>query len=226
MGERSHYVILGVSEDESQSGIRAAYRALARRHHPDVAGDREKQTFQAIAEAYRVLSDPGTRRQYDERLRLRAHGAARPAASAGRADFSRPFGWDLVPLDDVSESVRPSFDALSDRFLRSFTGRRVPKAERLESLDFDLVLTRDEATCGGTVRVPAPAFVPCPGCAGSGLDWLFLPCAMCARHGVVESERRVAVTIPPLTRSGTIVEVPLEALGIHNLCLRLHVSVT
>jgi hypothetical protein len=48
---------------------------------------------------------------------------------------------------------------------------------------------------------------------------------MCSRHGVVESERRVEVRIPPSMRPGTILEVPLEALRIHNVFLRLHVSV-
>lgn len=224
MRERSYYVILGVSEDESPAGIRSAYRALARRHHPDVAGEHEKEAFQVIADAYRVLSDPSARRDYDERRRA---GTVAPEPGSSLEHAMRPeepFAWDFPSLEELRESVRPSFDETYDRFLRNFTGRGVPKAERLEGLDFDLILSADEATSGGIVRVPVPTFVTCPACGGSGVDWL-LPCGLCARQGVVESERRVAVTIAQMTPPGTIIEVPLERIGIHNFYLRLHVAV-
>jgi DnaJ-class molecular chaperone len=69
-----------------------------------------------------------------------------------------------------------------------------------------------------------PVFVRCTACGGAGHEWP-LPCAGCARQGVVEAERSVHVRIAPATRPGTVVEVPLQRLGIHNLFLRLHVSV-
>lgn len=134
-----------------------------------------------------------------------------------------PFQWDLGSLV-APEVARPSYEAMYDRFLRNFTGRGVPKSERLESLDFDLALTADEARRGGTVRVAVPVFRTCAACGGTGHDSLF-PCLECAQQGVVESERRVAVTIRAMTPSGTIVEVPLEGLAIHNFYLRVHVSV-
>lgn len=68
---RTHYSVLGVSDDASPSEVRDAYRRLARVHHPDrtaasaAGGDR----MPAINEAYRVLSDPGRRAVYDATLR-------------------------------------------------------------------------------------------------------------------------------------------------------------
>src|SRR5258705_10252693 len=63
---RDYYEILGVSRDASPEEIRRAYRALARKHHPDVnkeAGAEDR--FKEISEAYEVLRDPEKRAQYD-----------------------------------------------------------------------------------------------------------------------------------------------------------------
>jgi HSP20 family molecular chaperone IbpA len=43
-------------------GIRAAFRDLARKHHPDIAGPRGAPAFREAVEAYRALSDPEARR--------------------------------------------------------------------------------------------------------------------------------------------------------------------
>lgn len=59
----SHYETLGVSKTATQDEIKKAYRKLASQHHPDKGGDTAK--FQQIEEAYRILSDPQQREQYD-----------------------------------------------------------------------------------------------------------------------------------------------------------------
>lgn len=225
MGERSYYLILGVAPDESAAGIHSAYRALARRFHPDVQGSGSTPTFQDIEEAYRVLSHPRSRREYDEQMEQRAAGISTPAGwSSDLGHGGEPLAWDLGSLWSVRDSIRPSFEAVYDRFLRNFTGRGIRKSERVESLDFDLVLTADEAARGGFIRVPVPVFVACPACRGTGYDWL-LPCVACGRQGVVERGRPVPIDVPPMTGPGTIIEVPLQGLGIHNFFLRLRVSV-
>lgn len=59
----SHYDTLGISKSASPDEIKKAYRKLASQHHPDKGGDTAK--FQQIEEAYRTLSDPAQRQQYD-----------------------------------------------------------------------------------------------------------------------------------------------------------------
>ena len=59
----THYDTLGVSKNASTEEIKKAYRRLASKHHPDKGGDKHK--FQEIEEAYRVLSNPQTRAEYD-----------------------------------------------------------------------------------------------------------------------------------------------------------------
>lgn len=121
MERKTYYMILGVSSTESDRGIRSAYRDLAKRLHPDVAGEQATRSFQEISEAYSVLSDPQRRREYN-------HGLS--------------------------------------------------GAERY-----------------------------------------------CQQRGMIESEERLRIRIPPRAPSGSIFEIPLRGLGIHNFCLRLHVFV-
>lgn len=64
---RDYYAVLGVAATAAPRDIRQAYRRLARQYSPDVNfWDVQAQgLFEEIAEAYRVLSDPGARAMYD-----------------------------------------------------------------------------------------------------------------------------------------------------------------
>lgn len=63
MNGLTHYEILQVTVDASDEVIRAAYRALAKKHHPDVGGSPE--VMKRLNLALEVLTDPVKRRQYD-----------------------------------------------------------------------------------------------------------------------------------------------------------------
>lgn len=60
---KDHYATLGVARSASLDEIKQSYRRLASQHHPDKGGDTAR--FQEIEEAYRVLTDPESRQQYD-----------------------------------------------------------------------------------------------------------------------------------------------------------------
>lgn len=63
-----HYVVLGIGEDADEEAIRSAFRALARRFHPDVGAGSSALEFQRAREAYETLVDPDRRRRYDRQL--------------------------------------------------------------------------------------------------------------------------------------------------------------
>ncbi|HKD41444.1 MAG TPA: DnaJ domain-containing protein [Myxococcaceae bacterium] len=220
MERKSYYMVLGVSSSETTGGIRAAFRDLAKRLHPDVAGEQATRSFQEVAEAYDVLSDPHRRREYNRKLSLAESGEIIPARSAPPAPVVR----EPIAILGNPAGVRPSFEAMYERFLRNFTGIGVPKSEHLEGLNLEVLLTPEEASRGCIMPLGVPVFSPCTQCGGSGRDWVF-PCAYCQQQGMVESEAVVRIRIPPMVRSGSIFEIPLQGLGIHNFYLRLHVLV-
>lgn len=59
-----YYAVLGVAPSAEDIVIRAAYKALMQRYHPDRDGA-DLTNAQAINEAYRILSGPARRREYD-----------------------------------------------------------------------------------------------------------------------------------------------------------------
>ena len=65
--EKNYYDILGIETSATESEIKSAFRKLARKWHPDVAGNSPDvvKRFKEINEAYEVLSDAEKRTKYD-----------------------------------------------------------------------------------------------------------------------------------------------------------------
>lgn len=86
---KSYYDILGVDRQASPDTIKKAYRKLASLYHPDKEGG-SKTKFQEVEEAYRTLSDPNKKAQYDN---------PSPFGQQGFGGFSRhetPFDIDAI----------------------------------------------------------------------------------------------------------------------------------
>jgi curved DNA-binding protein CbpA len=110
-GERDPYAVLGVASTATPEEVVAAYRALARRHHPDVSAEADAEHRMAeINAAWSVLRDPAKRAEWDQAnavdppstasetaaARARKHaprahdaGAARPGARHGSVTWRR-----------------------------------------------------------------------------------------------------------------------------------------
>lgn len=88
MADRDYYEVLGVARDASADAIKKAYRALARKHHPDVnPGDKTAEAkFKEAQQAYDILSEPEKRSLYDRFGKAAFEGGA--AAAGPRAGAS------------------------------------------------------------------------------------------------------------------------------------------
>jgi excisionase family DNA binding protein len=83
---RDHYGVLGVPKTATPAQIKAAFRRLAREHHPDVnATSQAERRFRRVARAWEVLGDARRRRAYDER---RERGRFAAPGGAGQQSFA------------------------------------------------------------------------------------------------------------------------------------------
>ena len=121
-----YYVVLGIAEDADEETIRSAFRALARRYHPDVGAGSSVAQFQRAREAYETLVDPERRRQYDYQLRasrpqpvvitevIVSTPPAEPLFTSRRASFRfarNPLAAPRSALfDELMEELLASFD--------------------------------------------------------------------------------------------------------------------
>ena len=103
-----YYATLGVPRSADPHTIRAAYRAHARRNHPDAGGD--ATTMVQLNGAWDVLSQAERRASYDAELRAQERALAVPSATSRRArdghtilDFGRYAGWSLLDVGGVDD---------------------------------------------------------------------------------------------------------------------------
>ena len=216
MAIKNYYVVLGVHREVSDAGIRSAYKDLAKKLHPDRIGADSTEAFQAISEAYQTLSDPEKRRLHncllDQEEDKRREAGQRVNVRRGLEPES--LSWERVSMMEDYQHDRPFFDRL--------TGMQAPNA--IEELNFEVILTADEARHGGVISVQVPTYYRCSLCRGSGRDWMF-PCFDCQGSGVIETQRPVNIRFPPGVRSGTVIEAPLSESGNDNLHIRLYLLV-
>ena len=107
----THYATLNVGESASQDEIKKAYRKLASKHHPDKGGDTAQ--FQKIEEAYRILSDPAKREQYDHErrnpggnFRFNVNGQDVHGMPEGMEDILRNFGFNFGGAHPFNQQFR------------------------------------------------------------------------------------------------------------------------
>lgn len=105
----THYDVLKVAHDAPPEVIRAAYRALSQKFHPDHnPDDPNAARIMAIVNAsYEVLSDPGKREAYD-RLLLQQANRTEQTASTGAAASPRPSGGVPSHGSDPERGINPT----------------------------------------------------------------------------------------------------------------------
>ena len=222
---KNYYIVLRVSRAESPRGIQDAFRELAKKYHPDRIGPQGTRTFEEILEAYQALSDPEKRKLHNQELyKAETQEEIRPEPIRVRRPRVEPLVLEPMSILRDFQTIRPGYEPLFDRIFRNFTGVGIPKGELPEGLNLELMVSSDEAVTGITAPIRIPIFYPCPACGGSGRNWLF-PCVECGEQGMIEDEKTIHVRIPSMVRDGTVMEIPIRGLGIHNFYLRLHILI-
>ncbi|QJC21881.1 molecular chaperone DnaJ [Arcanobacterium buesumense] len=221
-----YYHILGVDRNASTEEIKKAYRKLARKLHPDVAGPEGAEKFKEVSEAYDVLSNKEKRQMYDL-------GGADAVRNGGAGFAGGGFGGNGFGFDG-------GFGDIFNTFFGGGAGERGPASRMRRGGDslVGLRLTLEEvvfgvekkinidalvqcSTCHGHMSAPGSEPETCSQCHGSGSvqrmtqsilgqmvsvvacpqcqgygTVITHPCPECAGEGRVRSTRSVTVNIP------------------------------
>jgi len=228
------YEILGVAKDCSQDDIKKAYRKLAMQYHPDrTQGDAEAtEKFKEVGEAYEVLSNPTSRRNYD----LGSHG------TNGSGFHHHETGFDprdhFRDFDDI-------FNAHFAGFHRGSRPNKMRQRNIVANLDasIDLIVegsdqkihynrrnicagcqgkkTKEEngiqkcVKCQGSGRFQAinqnvHLQITCPDCQGKG-QTNTAPCPDCQGKGFIINRESVSFNIPKGCPEGHAIQI--EGMG-------------
>lgn len=175
--KRDYYEVLGVAKTATDAEIKAAYKKLAIKYHPDRnPGDKEAEDkFKEAAEAYEVLHDPEKRQRYDQ------FGFQGMGGAGGFGGFT--------DINDI-------FSAFGDMFEGFGGGRRRQSGPRQpiyrgQDLRLRVELTLDEIVHGTKKKFKVRGDVTCPHCHGKGSeDGKVETCATCHGSGVVVRTRQ------------------------------------
>ncbi len=164
-GTKDYYEILGVSRKATDKEIKAAYRRLARKHHPDVnPGDKAAEAkFKEIQRAYDVLSDPEKRSKYD---RFGERWEQYEQAGFDPSQAGNPFGQGANPFGRggyryQTGTTDGEFDDILGRIFGEM-GRRTTgttrRSRKGEDYDYPVDVTLEEAYHGThrTLQVQSP----------------------------------------------------------------------
>jgi DnaJ-class molecular chaperone len=110
------YQILGVARSAASDEIRAAYRKLAKLHHPDLnpGNKAAEERFKAISSAYDVLDDDTKRARYD----------AGEIDGDGQVRTDRHFEWAFAEANAAARGGRAEFEDIGDIFHEFLGGYR------------------------------------------------------------------------------------------------------
>ncbi|HXZ03097.1 MAG TPA: DnaJ C-terminal domain-containing protein [Stellaceae bacterium] len=143
MAARNPYEVLGVKKEASEDEIRAAYRKLAKKHHPDLnPGNKAAEArFKEIASAYDLLSDKDKRARFD-RGEIDASGAERPEHAYSRyRGFAEGAPGERYEFHSAEGLAPEDLDDLFGMFRRGGGG-----TVRMRGADLPFALTIDFLT--------------------------------------------------------------------------------
>lgn len=161
MSKRDYYEVLGLQKNAGKEDIKAAYRKLALKYHPDRNKDQgAEEKFKEISEAYAVLSDDEKRKRYD---------------MYGQVDPGEAFRGSEANFEEVFRDM--GFGGFSSIFEQFFGrggfggfgadlfgfGRRKGR-----DLLYDMELTLEDVLKGKKEEVKVPRLEKCGSCGGTG----------------------------------------------------------
>jgi molecular chaperone DnaJ len=228
--EKDFYKVLGVSDTATEKEITRAYRGLAKKYHPDAnPGDTVAETkFKEVSEAYDVVGNAESRKEYDEFRKLGPIGGM--FGGGGSGGFNPNFR-----VDDLGDLLGGLFGRNRGRGGAPGTGPQrggdlaaelhLSFVDAVQGITTQVHVNSDAPChiCGGSGAAPGSSRVICPTCAGRGVvtddqglfsfsqtcrtcggDGMVIenPCGNCQGSGLEQRARQVKVRIPAGVTNG------------------------
>ncbi len=195
--KRDYYDVLDVDRHADNSEIKAKYRKLALKYHPDRnPGDKEaEENFKEAAEAYEVLRDAEKRKIYDQY----GHEGLQGTGFSGFGGF---------------EDIFSSFGDIFDEFFGFGGGRRSrSSARRGSDLRYDLTISFMDAAFGVEAEIEIQKLDTCPTCEGAGCEPGTRPenCRYCKGSGQISRSQgffSIRTTCPHCRGQGRTIPHP------------------
>ncbi len=202
--EEDLYKILGVSKNANQDEIKSAFRKLAKQYHPDIyQGDKKEaeEKFKRIAEAYKILSDPEQRRNYDTYgyEGLKSHG------------YTGFEGFEGFGFDDIFSSFSDIFDDFFDIGFGRGSRRKAKNRMHGDDIRVDLTIDFEETAKNIVHQIEITRKEPCEVCKGEGVKPGTTKniCRTCRGNGKVRTTQgffSIVTTCPDCHGEGKIAE--------------------
>src|SRR6516165_3632024 len=231
--KRCYYETLEVDRDADENKLKAAFRKLAMKWHPDRnPGDKASEIrFKEINEAYEVLKDGDKRAAYDRfghaAFEQGGMGGGGPGFGAGFATSFSDIFEDLFGMAaqrgrggrERGADLRYNMEITLEEAFQGKTAQiEIPVSVTCESCSGTGAKTGTKpktcSTCGGAGRIrQAQGFFTlertCPSCQGRG-QAIEDPCPSCSGSGRVTRERTLSVNIPQGVEDGTRIRLAGE----------------
>ncbi len=182
--KRDYYEVLGVPRDADVRAIKASYRKLALKYHPDRNPDNPEaeEKFREAAEAYEVLADDQKRALYDRA------GFDGLKSGGYSPHFSGDLGEIFSQFGDLFSEFFGGGGGGFGGFGGGFGGR--PRPTQGADLRYDLEITLEEALSGTLRKIEVPRSTMCRSCAGTGAkNGELTTCTVCGGRGQVVQGR-------------------------------------
>jgi len=201
--KRDYYEILGVGRSATEVELKASYRKLALKYHPDRNPDDKEaeEKFKEAAEAYEVLRDSQKRAIYDQY----GHAGLEGSGFSGFGGF-----------EDIFSSFGDIFEDFFGFGTRRRSGRT--RVQRGADLRYDLTLSFMDAAFGTDTEIKVAKSEICPACGGSRCEPGTSPetCRHCGGAGQISRNQgffTVRTTCPVCHGEGQAVTHPCATCG-------------
>lgn len=210
MAKKDFYEILGVSKNATEQEIKAAYRKLALKYHPDRnPGDKQaEEKFKEAAEAYQTLSDKQKRAHYDR------FGHEQPNMGGPQG------GWSTheMSMEEILRSFGDIFGGFGDAFGFEDRAENARASRQGHDRHVDIAVTLKEAYEGTKRDLSYHRLQACSVCKGSGVKpgHDIERCKKCKGTGKQNQQRGFFLfsqPCPACQGQGYTIEHPCEACG-------------